>query len=115
MLLLEEGHCLRDHALSVCRMTGASERQGFRATSLETLRQMVSAGVGVTLLPELAVQPPVAPSPDIALVPFADPVPSRDIAMFWRTTSVFRDVLPDIAALVREQVAPLVGTGRATA
>ncbi len=115
MLLLEEGHCLRDHALSVCRMTGASERQGFRATSLETLRQMVAAGVGVTLLPELAVQPPVAPSPDIALVPFTDPVPSRDIAMFWRTSSVFRDVLPDIAALVREQVAPLVGTGRATA
>jgi LysR family hydrogen peroxide-inducible transcriptional activator len=109
MLLLEEGHCLRDHALSVCKMTGASERRGFRATSLETLRQMVSAGVGVTLLPELAVQAPVATSPDITLVRFTDPVPSRDVAMFWRSTSVFRDVLPDIAALVRDQVTPLVG------
>ena len=62
VLLLEEGHCLRDQALSVCRLTGASERRGFRATSLETLRQMVAAGVGITLLPELAVQPPVPPS-----------------------------------------------------
>ena len=55
VLLLEEGHCLRDQALSVCQLAGAEERSGFRATSLETLRQMVAAGVGVTLLPELAV------------------------------------------------------------
>ena len=60
VLLLEEGHCLRDQALAVCQLAGASERTGFRATSLETLRQMVAAGVGVTLLPELAVQPPGA-------------------------------------------------------
>jgi LysR family hydrogen peroxide-inducible transcriptional activator len=111
MLLLEEGHCLRDQALSVCQMTGASERRGFRATSLETLRQMVSAGVGVTLLPELAVQSPVAMSPEITLLRFADPVPHREIAMFWRSTSVFREVLPHVASLVRTLVAPLVGHG----
>ena len=60
VLLLEDGHCLRDQALDVCRLAGASERRNFRATSLETLRQMVAAGVGVTLLPQLAASPPVA-------------------------------------------------------
>ena len=57
LILLEDGHCLRDQALDVCRLAGASERRNFRATSLETLRQMVAAGVGVTLLPQLAVSP----------------------------------------------------------
>ena len=55
LLLLEDGHCLRDQALDVCRLSGANEKSGFRATSLETLRQMVAAGVGVTLLPALSV------------------------------------------------------------
>lgn len=104
LLLLEEGHCLRDQALSVCRLSGADERSGFRATSLETLRQMVAAGVGVTLLPELAVQPPVAQSPAIALIRFADPVPSRRIAMFWRPTSPYSDVITQVAAEVRSVI-----------
>ena len=101
VLLLEEGHCLRDQALAVCRLAGAGERSGFRATSLETLRQMVAAGVGVTLLPELAVQPPVPASDDIRLLRFAEPVPRREIAMFWRETSVYRDFLPKLAEVVR--------------
>ena len=101
VLLLEEGHCLRDQALAVCTLAGASERSGFRATSLETLRQMVAAGVGVTLLPQLSVQPPVAPSPDIVLLRFVDPVPHRTIGMFWRPTSVYRDLLPRLAAVLR--------------
>ncbi len=108
VLLLEEGHCLRDQALSVCQLAGAEEMRGFRATSLETLRQMVAAGVGITLLPELAVRPPVPSSPDVALRQLAEPVPRRDIAMFWRPTSVYRDLLPQVAALLREQMAPLV-------
>jgi LysR family hydrogen peroxide-inducible transcriptional activator len=111
VLLLEEGHCLRDQALSVCQLAGAEERRGFRATSLETLRQMVAAGVGVTLLPRLAVEAPVPPSPEVRLLRFADPVPHREIAMFWRSTSVFREVLPHVASLVRTLVAPLVGHG----
>ena len=101
VLLLEEGHCLRDQALEVCALAGAHERSGFRATSLETLRQMVAAGVGVTLLPQLSVQPPVAPSPDIVLLRFTDPVPHRTIGMFWRPTSVFRDLLPRLADVFR--------------
>ena len=110
VLLLEDGHCLRDQALAVCQLAGASERTGFRATSLETLRQMVAAGVGVTLLPELSVQPPVAPSDDITLLRFAPPVPKREIAMFWRRTSAYRDFLPRLAELFRQLPDGLVTT-----
>lgn len=98
LLLLEEGHCLRDQALEVCRMAGADERDGFRATSLETLRQMVAAGVGITLLPVLAVQPPVPTSPDIALVPFRERAPHRQIAMVWRKSSAMDGFLRQLAA-----------------
>ncbi len=102
VLLLEEGHCLRDQALSVCRLAGADERAGFRATSLETLRQMVAAEVGLTLLPQLSVQPPVPPSDAVTLVRFSDPVPRRQVAMLWRPTSAFRELLPKLASLVRD-------------
>src|SRR5690606_24402838 len=101
LLLLEEGHCLRDQALDVCRLAGADERDGFRATSLETLRQMVASGVGITLLPVLAVQPPVPPSPDIALVPFRKPAPHRRIAMVWRRSSAMGGFLGKLAAEFR--------------
>lgn len=118
VLLLEEGHCLRDQALAVCSLAGASERGGFRATSLETLRQMVAAGVGVTLLPELAVHAPVPASPDVALVRFTDPAPRRQIAMFWRETSGYRELLPQLAEQIRSATNGLVdraGHGSRTA
>lgn len=102
LLLLEDGHCLRDQALDVCHLAGASEKSEFRATSLETLRQMVAANVGVTLLPALAVQPPVAPSPDIRLLPFRDrPRPSRRIAMAWRRSSAMAGFLARLAEQFR--------------
>lgn len=104
VLLLEDGHCLRDQALAVCQLSGADERSGFRASSLETLRQMVAAGVGVTLLPELSVRPPVPSYDDIRLIRFSEPVPRRDIAMFWRRSSPFRDFLPQLADLFRVQL-----------
>lgn len=102
LLLLEDGHCLRDQALDVCRLAGASEKSEFRATSLETLRQMVAAGVGVTLLPTLAVKPPVARSRDIRLLPFedADP-PSRRIGMAWRRSSARAGILQELAGVFR--------------
>jgi LysR family hydrogen peroxide-inducible transcriptional activator len=101
LLLLEEGHCLRDQALDVCRLAGADERDGFRATSLETLRQMVAAGVGITLLPILAVQPPVPPSPDIHLLSFRGKPPSRAIAMVWRRSSAMGEFLQQLAQQFR--------------
>jgi LysR family hydrogen peroxide-inducible transcriptional activator len=108
VLLLEEGHCLRDQALAVCRIAGASERDGFRATSLETLRQMVTAGVGVTLLPMLATLPPVPPSPDVRLRRFSEPVPRRDLAMVWRPSSVRGPLLQAVAEVVRDRAAALL-------
>ncbi len=87
LLLLEDGHCLRDQALEVCQLAGAGEKPGFRATSLETLRQMVAANVGITLLPALAVAPPIVPTPHIRLRAFDAPAPSRRLAMVWRKRS----------------------------
>lgn len=102
LLLLEDGHCLRDQALEVCASAGASERSGFRATSLETLRQMVAADVGITLLPALAVMPPVPPTPGIRLIPFENPPPARKIALVWRRTSPIAEFLRRIATVLRE-------------
>ena len=101
LLLLEEGHCLRDQALEVCHLAGAGEKEGFRATSLETLRQMVAAGVGVTLLPMLAVKPPVSPSENVRLLAFKDPPPVRRLAMVWRKTSAMGDFLRQLADVLR--------------
>lgn len=102
VLLLEEGHCLREQALAVCTLAGGHEHRGFRATSLETLRQMVAAGVGTTLLPELAVRPPVPPSPAVHLLRFQEPVPRRTIALFWRSRSIDGDFLRSLAPLLRQ-------------
>jgi LysR family hydrogen peroxide-inducible transcriptional activator len=102
LLLLADGHCLRDQALDVCHLSGAGEKGGFQATSLETLRQMVAANVGVTLLPTLAVKPPVARSENIHLLGFRDSKPSRQIAMVWRRSSAMADFLQQFAQVCRE-------------
>lgn len=97
LLLLAEGHCLRDQALEFCSQNSISEYFDFKASSLETLRQMVAAGVGMTLIPECAVQE----SKDIKYLPFSGKVPNRKIALFWRKTSIRADVLREIADDVR--------------
>ena len=111
LLLLTEGHCMRDQALEVCRSVGGDERRGFQATSLETLRLMVAAGVGITLMPRLSVVHPVVSNPGIALRDFAEPAPHRDIAMVWRRSSVRRDLLQGISRSIRaalpDAVSPL--------
>jgi len=97
LMLLEDGHCLRDQALDVCRLAGAEENAEFRATSLETLRQMVAADVGITLLPALAVRPPVSNPPGIRLLAFSDAAPSRTIALVWRRSTALADLLHRLA------------------
>jgi len=87
LLLLEEGHCLRDQALDVCSRINVHERQDFRATSIETLRQMVVAGAGITLLPELASRGAYAAAKGSVLRPFAKPAPSRTVGAVWRKNS----------------------------
>ena len=102
LLLLEDGHCLREQALDVCRLSGANEKSEFQATSLETLRQMVAADVGITLLPTPAVKPPVARSPNIHLLGFSDSHASRRIGMVWRKSSAMSGFLQVFAQVFRE-------------
>jgi LysR family hydrogen peroxide-inducible transcriptional activator len=84
LLLLDEGHCLRDQALDVCYRHGGHEEPDFRATSLETLREMVRAGTGITLMPRIAAR---QGEPGIRYVPFADPAPQRLIGFVYRKTT----------------------------
>ena len=90
LLLLEDGHCLREQALDICASTDVHEKQNFRATSLETLRQMVASGVGITLLPELAGRGAYGNARGVTIKPFAKPVPTRTIGAVWRKSSARR-------------------------
>jgi LysR family hydrogen peroxide-inducible transcriptional activator len=87
LLLLEDGHCLRDQALEVCSRIDVHEAEDFRATSLETLRQMVVARLGITLLPETAVEPPFGSQRGLAIRQFAKPAPTRTVGAVWRKSS----------------------------
>lgn len=86
LLLLEEGHCLRSHALDACKLHSSPVRVQFEATSLQTLVQMVAAGIGVTLLPEMAIHAGIAEATTIRLIPLATPA-SRQIGLVWRASS----------------------------
>jgi LysR family hydrogen peroxide-inducible transcriptional activator len=87
LLLLEDGHCLRDQALEVCSRVEVREHEDFRATSLETLRQMVVAGLGITLMPEFALDPPFGSQRGLTVRPFGRPTPKRIVGAVWRKTS----------------------------
>jgi LysR family hydrogen peroxide-inducible transcriptional activator len=87
LLLLEDGHCLRDQALEVCSRVDVREAEDFRATSLETLRQMVVAGLGITLLPEFAVDAPFGSQRGLTIRHFAKPEPTRSVGAVWRKSS----------------------------
>jgi LysR family transcriptional regulator, hydrogen peroxide-inducible genes activator len=103
VLLLEDGHCLRDQALSVCAAVGARESDGLRATSLGTLAQMVANGLGVTLLPELSVDTEAPPGSNIAVRPFREPAPTRTIGLMWRRTSARGDEYRLLGELLRDE------------
>lgn len=108
VLLLEDGHCLRDQALAVCGFPPPRGTEDFRASSLETLRQMVAAGVGCTLLPALASSSP-SPSEDLVVLrPFAKPVPTRTIGLVYRRGFPRADTVHAFADLVRAHVPPEV-------
>jgi len=102
LLLLEEGHCLREQALEVCGSAGVSEGEDFRATSLETLRQMVAAGAGVTLLPELASRGAYGNARGVEVRPFVRPAPVRHIGAVWRKTTPRRAAVEAVATLIAE-------------
>lgn len=105
LLLLEEGHCLREQALEACRLEGLKNEE-IRATSLETLRQMVGMGLGVTLLPVLAGGGAGAGTERVALCPLERPGASRTIGLVWRRRSPLAETLSRLANLLKETLPP---------
>ncbi len=87
LLLLEDGHCLREHAIDACALVDRQAAASYSGTSLFTLTQMVRLGLGATLLPEMAVREGLAKHAGLAAVPFADPKPNRKIGIAWRKGS----------------------------
>jgi LysR family hydrogen peroxide-inducible transcriptional activator len=104
VILLEEGHCLRDQALSVCRLVG-SDAAEMQATGMPTLCQMVATGRGVTLLPASAVALEARPGTGLTTRPFAEPAPSRTIGLAWRRTSPNETLYRRLAVLLSENLA----------
>jgi len=104
LLLLEEGHCFRDQALSFCALRNSLPREGLDGSSLSTLVQMVGAGIGVTLIPEMAV-PVETRSARVSIDAMGAPHPRRTVGMIWRKSSGLSVQLHRIAELVRAAAA----------
>lgn len=102
LLMLADGHCLRDQALGFCFAAGVGEDQRFQGTSLETLRNMVAAGSGMTLIPELAV--PGREEGGVSYRPVVDPVPGRIVSLLYRRNSVRRPCFNELAARIRQRM-----------
>jgi len=102
VLLLTDGHCLRDQALAVCSRAGASELGDFRASSLTTLMHMVASGSGLTLLPAMAIESATTTiDRDLALISFGKPIPKRTIGFAWRRTTPRSEEFKALAPLFR--------------
>ena len=115
LLLLEEGHCFRDQALSFCNLKSSLPRETLDASSLSTLIQLVAAGMGVTLIPEMAMAVETR-SAAVSVARFKDPQPTRTIGMIWRKTSPLARQLLALSEVVcrsgdvlREQHGPPIG------
>ena len=100
LLLLEDGHCLRDHAIDACKLR-RPETAAFGATSLLTLAQMVQSGLGATLLPEMAVKAGLAKTSGLATAPLADPAPKRRLGLAWRRGSGRQEEAEALAKVLR--------------
>jgi len=101
LLLLEDGHCLREHAIDACDLADAAMSAAFGATSLFTLTQMARSGLGATLLPDMAVRDGLAKSAGLNVIPFAAPKPSRRIGVAWRKGSGRREEAEAIATVIK--------------
>ncbi len=105
LMLLEEGHCLRDQALEACHLQGIKSEE-IRATSLETLRQMVAMGLGVTLIPTLAGAGINATGEQVVLKPISKPGAARSIGLVWRRRSPMASSIERLADILRDQLPP---------
>ena len=106
LLLLEDGHCLRDHALAACQLEGARRNIALQGTSLHTLVQMAAIGLGVTLVPEMAIASGLLAGLDLHVAPLAGDRPWRRIALVWRRTSGRKETFRRLAEILRAAAAP---------
>ncbi|MEQ9504679.1 MAG: hydrogen peroxide-inducible genes activator [Hyphomonas sp.] len=106
LLLLEDGHCLREHALSMCRLKPGAGREQVAATSLGTLVNMVAGGLGVSLIPRLATDHGLALGPDVAIRSFVTPVIGRQVGIAWKAGSPRAAEARKLGELVRDQLRP---------
>jgi len=102
LLLLEEGHCLRDHALAACSLPGVDPTRSILGTSLHTLVQMVDSGLGMTLLPRMAIDGGLLNGTGVRVVPLAGEAPSRSIGLIWRKNSPRAEEYRMLAAFFRD-------------
>ena len=106
LLLLEDGHCLREHAFAACSLEPNQEVDDFRATSMNTLVHMVASGIGATLLPQMAVQGDLDRPQSITIIPFEEPQPSRRIGLVWRSSSPRKEEFHLMAELLMRVFQP---------
>ena len=114
LLLLGEAHCFRQNALAVCEMVGAHPHAGIHGTSFATLVAMVRGGLGLTLLPALAIDAELTQDPTLRLRPFAAPTPARTLGLVWRSGSPRILEFETVAGALRDAAiasAPAVDAG----
>jgi LysR family hydrogen peroxide-inducible transcriptional activator len=104
LLLLEDGHCLREHALAACDLDGARRNPGFQGTSLYTLVQMVANGLGLTLLPQMAIDAGIVRGLDVAVVPLGGDLPHRRIGLVWRRTSGRKETFRQLGQVLKAEM-----------
>lgn len=102
LLLLEDGHCLRDHVKDACVLDNSKINKGFSGTSLDTLMHMVILGMGITLLPHIAIASPLVAHSGVVFCPLGHGVPGRKIGLVWRRTSVYAEEYGQIAQLMHD-------------
>lgn len=104
LLLLEDGHCLREHAIDACELRDRDASASFGGTSLYTLAEMTKSGLGATLLPEMAVQAGLAKGAGLKVIPFSKPAPSRKIGVAWRRGSGRREEATALAETIKAAI-----------
>jgi LysR family hydrogen peroxide-inducible transcriptional activator len=105
LLLLEDGHCMRDHAMAACSLEGARRNSGFQGTSLHTLVQMAANGLGVTIAPAMAIEAGLLRGLDLKAIPMREDAPARSIALVWRLSSSRKLLFRRLGASLREALA----------
>lgn len=104
LLLLEDGHCLRDQALAACELEGARRNAAFNGTSLHTLAQMVANDLGVTLMPQMALDAGIVRGLDVAVRPLSGKTPHRRIGLVWRRSSARKETFRQLGEALKAEL-----------